>query len=64
MQHLDRALSKDSRADTLQSIVTILVLNDDLGNAGLVEQGSEQQAGGACADDGYLGAHGFKFLKG
>jgi hypothetical protein len=51
-------LLQDAGADAAQHVVAGLPLQDDVVDAGLVQQLAEQEAGGAGADDGDLGAHG------
>ncbi|MCY1556863.1 hypothetical protein D9M68_936600 [compost metagenome] len=56
-QQVHRDLLQDAGADAAQHIVAALALDDDVVDAGLVQQLAEQQAGRAGADDGDLGSH-------
>jgi hypothetical protein len=57
-QQVHGDLLQDAGADAAQHVVAALALDDDVVDAGLVQQLAEQQAGGAGADDRDLGAHG------
>jgi len=50
-------LLQHTGTDAAEHVVAALALNDDVVNAGLVQQLTEQQAGGAGADDGDLSTH-------
>src|SRR5690606_33671581 len=50
-------LLENAGADAAQHVIAALALEDDVVDAGLVQQLAEQQASGACTDDGYLGSH-------
>ena len=56
--HLDHALLEHAGADPTEDIVPVDPVEDDVVDAGERQQPAEQQAGGAGADDGDLGAHG------
>ena len=58
VEQIHRALLDDAGADAAEHIVAGLPLQDDVVDAGAVQQLPEQQAGRAGADDGDLGAHG------
>ena len=63
VQHVHRGLLQNARADAAQDVAAALALDDHIGDAGLVQQLTEQQPGGARADDGDLGSHGWCLLK-
>ena len=56
-QQVDRDLFQDAGADAAQHVVAALTLDDDVVDAGFVQQLTEQQARWAGADDGDLGTH-------
>jgi hypothetical protein len=58
VQQVDADLLQDAGADAAQHVVAVCALDDHGVDAGLVQQLAEQQAGGAGADDGDLGAGG------
>jgi hypothetical protein len=57
-QQVHGDLLEDAGADAPEHIVGALPLDDDVVDAGFVQQLAEQQARGAGADDGNLGSHG------
>jgi len=57
-QQIHRHLFEHAGADAAQHVVAALAFDDDVVDACLEKQLAEQKAGGACADDGDLGAHG------
>ena len=59
VEHRDRALLEDAGADPAEHVLGRALLEDDVVDAGALQQLSEQQAGGARADDGDLRAHGY-----
>ena len=58
VQQVHRHLLQHAGADAAEHVVGAALLDDDVVDAGLVQQRAEQQARGAGADDGNLGAHG------
>ena len=58
-QEVHRDLLQNASPDAAQHRVAALALDDDVVDAGLVQQLAEQQAGGASADDRNLGTHEF-----
>ena len=59
VEHRDRALLQDAGADAAEHVLGRALLEDDVVDAGALQQLTEQQPGGARADDGDLGAHGY-----
>ncbi len=58
VERVDRALLQHARADALFDVLAAPGFEDDGIDAAALQQLSEQQAGGAGADDGDLGTHG------
>ncbi len=57
VQQVDADLFQHAGANPAEHVVAALALDDHGVYAGLVQQLAEQQAGGACTDDGNLGTH-------
>ncbi len=58
-QQFDHALLQHSGADAAQDVFRGLAFEDDSVDPGVVQQLAEQQARGACTDNGDLGLEGF-----
>ncbi len=56
-QQIHRHLLEHAGADAAQHVVAALAFDDDVVDARLEKQLTEQKAGGACADDRDLGAY-------
>ncbi|MNZ47052.1 hypothetical protein D3C78_647550 [compost metagenome] len=56
-QHVDGALFQYAGADSAQHVLGGLAFEDDVVDAGLVQQLAQQKAGRACSDDGDLSVH-------
>ena len=57
-QQVHGGLRQHAGADAAEHVFGAALLDDDVGDTVPVQQGAEQQAGRAGADDGHLGAHG------
>jgi hypothetical protein len=57
VHELDGAVFKEASADALFDVLAGAEFEDDGVDAEAVEEQGEEEAGGAGADDGYLGAH-------
>jgi hypothetical protein len=57
LQQLNGGLLQQAGADAAQDVVGRAGLEDDVVDAGFVQQLAQQQAGGAGADDGDPGSH-------
>ena len=62
VEQIDRDLLDHAGADAAEHVVAGVPLEDDVVDAGLVQQLAEQQAGRTGADDGDLRPHGPAFL--
>jgi hypothetical protein len=56
-QQVHRDLLQHAGADAAEHVLGAALLDDDVGNAVLVQQHAQQQPGGAGADDRNLGLH-------
>jgi hypothetical protein len=63
VQQVGGDLFQHAGADAAQHVLRALAFQDDGVDAGFVQQLTEQQAGGACTDDGDLGSHGCLLKK-
>ena len=59
VEHRDGALFENAGANAAEHVLGRALLENDVVDAGALQQLPEQQAGGAGADDGDLGAHGY-----
>ena len=57
VHQVHRALLEDAGTDTLDDVLARVALDNDRIDASLVQQLTQNQARGARADDGDLGAH-------
>ena len=58
-QTLYRGVFQHTGADAAQYVFAAFALQNHIVDTVLIQQLAEQQAGWACADNGYLGFHGF-----
>ena len=58
VEQVDRRLLEHAGADAAEHVFAAAALEDDVVDAGVVQQLAEEQARGTCADDRDLGARG------